>query len=224
MMNVLKILAGAFVGTIAGVVLAFLVAGPVCKFLEIPMREGAQGLFVIYVLLPLLSIVGAIVGAIVGWRCRGNTGSAIREFGMVFPEITYLLRHGGYAVIFNESGAVATVSTPSAWVLPGGGQEAGEPPDKAAIREAKEECGLDIEVGEFIGIADELVYASDEEKHYRKRCSFFLAKVSGTSGKGEPDHELHWLSPREAESRLSHESQRWAVSEALKKSGHEFPR
>jgi ADP-ribose pyrophosphatase YjhB (NUDIX family) len=216
LMNVLKIFAGAFIGTIVGVILAFLVVGPLCDLLQIPMREGARGLFFIYLLLPGLAIAGAIVGAFVGWRCRGNRRSGILEFGMTFPEITYHLRHGGYAVIFNEAGEVATVSTPSVCGLPGGGQEEGESPEKAAIREAKEECGLDIVVGNLIGQADELVYASDELKHYRKRCAFFLAKVSGKSGHGEADHELKWLSPREAESRLSHESQRWAVANACK--------
>jgi hypothetical protein len=64
-----------------------------------------------------------------------------------------------------------------------------------------------------------LVYASDELKHYRKRCTFFLAKVSARSDQHEQGHELRWLPPREAASRLSHESQRWAVSEALRKLG-----
>jgi hypothetical protein len=89
----------------------------------------------------------------------------------------------------------------------------------AFIGTAREECGLEIVLGDFIGVADELVYAHDEQKYYRKRCTFYFAKVSGTSGHGEPDHELKWLTPREAESRLSHESQRWAVSEACRKSG-----
>jgi len=212
-MNAVKTIAGAFVGITAGVVLACLLAGPLCNWLNIPMREGAQGLFFVSLLLPGLSLAGGVVGALVGSRIRGRR-AAIAEFGVAVPGINYILRHGGYAVIFNQAGEVATVSTPTAWVLPGGGQEPGESPDTAAFRESKEECGLDIVVGDFLGIADELVYAADEQKHYRKRCSFYLAKASAASGTGEPDHQLIWLPPREAESRLQHESQRWAVAEA----------
>jgi len=213
-MTAVKIIGGALGGTIVGVVLACLLAGPLCDLLKIPMREGAQGLFFIYLLLPGLAMAGAVVGAFIGWRFRDRSRSAIPEFGMAVPGMTYILRPGGYAVIFNEAGEVATISTPTAWVLPGGGQEAGEAPDKAAIREAKEECGLDIVIGDFLGVADELVYATEAQMHYRKRCSFYVAKVASRSGAGEPDHKLTWLPPREAESRLRHESHRWAVSEA----------
>jgi 8-oxo-dGTP pyrophosphatase MutT (NUDIX family) len=103
--------------------------------------------------------------------------------------------------------------------LLGGGQEEGESPEDAALREAEEECGLRIVLGRCLGVADELVFAAEERTHYRKRCTFFLAEVSGSSGLGEPDHELRWLSPREAVTLLPHESQRWAVAEACRCTG-----
>jgi hypothetical protein len=59
-----------------------------------------------------------------------------------------------------------------------------------------------------------LVFAADAGKHYRKRCTFFLAKVIERSGPGEPDHELAWLSLIDAVERLRHGSQRWAVAQA----------
>jgi 8-oxo-dGTP pyrophosphatase MutT (NUDIX family) len=138
----------------------------------------------------------------------------IQEFGVTDSGAGYVLRPGGYAVIRNANGEVAAVSTPVGFVLPGGGQNNGESPEDAAIREVEEECGLRVRLGPRIGSADELVFAADEQIHYRKRCTFFFAEVLGQVGLGEPDHELVWLSPRAAQVRLLHESQRWAVAEA----------
>jgi 8-oxo-dGTP diphosphatase len=128
----------------------------------------------------------------------------------------YVLRPGGYAVIFSGGGEVAVASTPAGLILPGGGQEPGESAEAAAVREALEECGLRIALGRRVGVADELVFAADEGTHYRKRCTFFLAEVVGKAGDGEPDHALLWLSPTDAAARLAHEGQRWAVSEVLR--------
>lgn len=139
----------------------------------------------------------------------------IPEFGHGHPGITYRLRPGGYAVILNHARQIAIVSTPSGFVLPGGGQNDNESPHDAAIREAHEECGLLIKPGHAIGLADELVFAAGEQVHYRKRCTFFLAEVIGQQGTGESDHELIWLSPQEAMGKLLYESQRWAVSNAI---------
>jgi putative acetyltransferase len=143
--------------------------------------------------------------------------AAIPEFGALDAQAVYVLRPGGYVVLFNAAGKVAAVSTPLGLALPGGGQEQGEPPEDAAIREVEEECGLRITLGQRIGIADELVFAADERTHYRKRCTFFLAEVVGRTGTGEPVHELVWLSGPDAVARLLHESQRWAVSEAWRR-------
>jgi 8-oxo-dGTP pyrophosphatase MutT (NUDIX family) len=85
------------------------------------------------------------------------------------PGATYVLRPGGYVVIFRSGGKVAVVSTPKGLFLPGGGQVPGESPEDAAIREAKEEYGLNVSLGRIIGVADELVFDAEEATHYRKR-------------------------------------------------------
>jgi 8-oxo-dGTP pyrophosphatase MutT (NUDIX family) len=139
---------------------------------------------------------------------------AIPEFGIAVSGVAYVLRPGGYAVLFNAAGEVATVSTPLGLALPGGGQDEGERPEEAAIREVREECGLRIVLGRRLGVADELVFAAEERTYYRKRCTFFFGEVIGSSATGEPDHRLLWLSPKHAVARLLHGSQRWAVSVA----------
>ncbi|MFO0964384.1 MAG: NUDIX domain-containing protein [Gemmataceae bacterium] len=143
---------------------------------------------------------------------------SLPEFGIASPGAAYRLRPGGYLVLVRD-GAVGAVSAPAGLVLVGGGQEDGETAEAAAIREAAEECGLQVVLGDRIGVADELVYAADERVYYRKRCTFFLAEVVGHVGSGEPDHELVWLSAREAAARLRFGSQRWAVAEAGQEKG-----
>lgn len=142
--------------------------------------------------------------------------SQFPEFGFFDPQVEYVLRPGGYAVIFNAAGEVAVVATPRGFVLLGGGQDLAESPEEAAIREAYEECGLRISLGERVGVADELVFAADEGVHYRKRCVFFLAQIREQVGEGEPDYKLIWLLPEAAITGLRHESQRWAISTAYR--------
>jgi 8-oxo-dGTP pyrophosphatase MutT (NUDIX family) len=146
-----------------------------------------------------------------------SEASGILEFGIPVSGATYVLRPGGYAVILSARGEVAVVSTPLGLALPGGGQNDGEPPEDAAVRETQEECGLRIRLGPRIGMADELVFAADERTHYRKRCTFFLGEVIGGDAVGEPDHVLVWLSVADAAARLLHGSQRWAVVEASRR-------
>ena len=136
-----------------------------------------------------------------------------REFGELLCGADYLLRPGGYAVIRRATGEIAVVTTPQGCFLPGGGQNPGESPAQAAIREVHEECALRIQIGSLIGVADQLVYSADEATHFRKRCSFYQAEViASDSNGGEVDHALSWLAPDDALQRLTHESQQWAVA------------
>lgn len=147
----------------------------------------------------------------------------IRTFGVPAPGADYLLRPGGYVVAFDAAGAfapgpaIAVVSTPAGLYLPGGGQEAGESPEAAAVRETREECGLEVRLLGRLCAADELVHAASETRYYRKRCVFFRAVVVGRAGSGgdEPDHALVWLPPAEAAERLGPEIHRWAMALAL---------
>jgi RimJ/RimL family protein N-acetyltransferase/ADP-ribose pyrophosphatase YjhB (NUDIX family) len=149
-------------------------------------------------------------------RAPSHQAAAIPTFGIAAADAEYLLRPGGYTVIWNAVGELAAVATPLGLSLPGGGQNIGEKPEEAAARETEEECGLSVFLGPCIGVADELVFAAEEGTHYRKRCTFFLAEIMGRSGPGEADHKLVWLSPEDSITKLIHGSQRWAVSEACR--------
>ena len=139
----------------------------------------------------------------------------ILQFGSAPPDAVVVLRPGAYAVIVDASGHIAVLDTPIGRMLPGGGQDPGESAETAAVRETAEECGLAIALGAALGTADELVHARAEDRHFRKRCTFFLASVVGTAPRVDLDHALQWLAPEEAIATLAHASQAWAVRQAL---------
>jgi 8-oxo-dGTP diphosphatase len=141
------------------------------------------------------------------------------EFGEAIAGVDYLLRPGGYIIVQNSLGKIAVVSTPQGFFLPGGGQDGFETPAEAAVREANEECGLQVQLTGPLVTADELVSAAAEGKYYRKRCAFFSAELIGHNESAEADHKLVWMTAEEATTQLRHQSQRWAVSAASRHEG-----
>ncbi len=69
--------------------------------------------------------------------------------------------------IFNDQGEVLLQrrGDSNKWGFPGGAIEPGETPEKAAIREAKEETGLDVSVVRLIGVYTDLdmVYPNGDQ-------------------------------------------------------------
>ena len=98
------------------------------------------------------------------------------------------MKHGAFAVIFDEQRRVLLCHRRDmdAWNLPGGGIEDGETPWDAAIREVREEVGLEVEVARLAG-----VYWKPETRElvYNFECRI----VSGTPGLSDEADEVGYF-------------------------------
>ena len=112
-----------------------------------------------------------------------------------------LLVHAG-GCILNENGEILLQRRGDCnmWGLPGGTVELGETPQMAAIREVKEETGLDVEVGELIGIyTDFNVVCPNGDQFQSILIAYELSIVGGELFcDKEETLELNWFELKKA--------------------------
>ncbi|OCA84540.1 ADP-ribose pyrophosphatase [Bacillus sp. FJAT-27225] len=84
------------------------------------------------------------------------------------------------AIVFNDLGEILLIKGPRrGWEMPGGQVEEGESIKAAAIRETKEESGIDIEITKFCGIFQNVD---------RSICNtLFLGKAIGEQPQTSPE-------------------------------------
>lgn len=101
------------------------------------------------------------------------------------------LPHASLAIVRDETGRVLTVSRPEPpheMSLPGGEVEPGEALDKCAMRELKEECGIDCHG--LLHVCDIKSPTDGRTVHV-----FRVVKWSGTPSAVEPGTKIAWLLP-----------------------------
>ncbi|MBI5355593.1 MAG: NUDIX hydrolase [Candidatus Aenigmarchaeota archaeon] len=106
-----------------------------------------------------------------------------------------ILEKGGKIVLIYRK------NFPRGWALPGGHVDAGETLKEAAIREAKEETGLEIEIVNASSATGEIGVYDDPNRDPRKRMigAVFAARAKSGSLKASTDaKEARWFSPDEA--------------------------
>lgn len=91
-----------------------------------------------------------------------------------------ILVHAG-GCIFNEKGEVLLQRRGDCnmWGFPGGALELDETPESAAVREVKEETGLEVKVGELIGIYTDCDAICPNGDKYQSICIAYELIVIG---------------------------------------------
>lgn len=112
-----------------------------------------------------------------------------------------LLLPGASAMIFDDAGRVLLHrrGDTGQWFVIGGAVEPGETPAEAAVREAREETGLEVEPTRLVGVYTslEVVYPNGDRCRYV--VTAFRCRVVGGEPRpdGEESLELKWFDPRE---------------------------
>lgn len=84
------------------------------------------------------------------------------------------------------------------WSIPGGMVEIGEKVSEAAVREAKEETGLDVELVEDLGVVDKIVRDEAGKVKYHFVIVDYLAEpASGEMHAMDDALEARWVNPRD---------------------------
>ncbi len=119
--------------------------------------------------------------------------------------------------------ALISVGAPARWQLPKGLIDPGEKPESAAIREVREEAGLDATIAELIEKVEYWYQATHagERVRYHKYVSFFLMWYAA-GDVANHDHEVseaRWFPVDVAISTLAFRSERGIVEKALQLAG-----
>ncbi len=98
-------------------------------------------------------------------------------------------------VVIEVAGGIVLVlrrNPPPGWALPGGFVEYGESLERAAVREAREETGLDVELTRLLG-----VYSSPgRDPRFHTVATVFVGRASGAPTGGDDAREARVFDPR----------------------------
>ena len=135
-------------------------------------------------------------------------------FGTPVPGCAYTGRLGAYGVARSAHGLVAAVEDDSGRLyFPGGGVLPGESVVTALEREAQEECGWTVAVGEQLGCAFQLIDTQDEGNFLLDARYFQLSILSLDYVSAE--HKVVWLPARACAKWMHRGCDRWFADHRL---------
>jgi len=120
-------------------------------------------------------------------------------------------------IVFNDKGQVLLTqhSQNKSWGFPKGLIDPGQTSKEAALREVKEEGGVEAEILEKVGDS-KYVYTFNNEKIFKVVTIYFMKYLSGDP----KDHDwevmdIGWFSPEEALKKLSFPNDKLLLKKAL---------
>ncbi|MGB6066370.1 MAG: NUDIX hydrolase [Desulfomonilaceae bacterium] len=98
-----------------------------------------------------------------------NCGRLVTVYRNPIPAADVIIRVGRFVVLIKRK------NPPHGWAIPGGFIDYGEPAEHAALREAKEETGLDVERLELFGVYS----APDRDPRQHTLSVVFTGQANG---------------------------------------------
>ena len=140
---------------------------------------------------------------------RYPTKQAVSAGGLVFEDRP----DGRWVVLISRRNAADQLQ----WTLPKGGLEDGEDLEAAAVREVREETGLDSAILSKLGVVDYWFVWRPDEVRYHKYVHYYLMSFEGgdTTAHDDEAEDVVWMPIAEALERLTHTNERRLVSAAV---------
>lgn len=126
------------------------------------------------------------------------------------------------AVVLDDSGRVLMIQRGDndLWAIPGGAQDLGETTTAAAVREVREETGLDVEITGLVGIYSDprhVIAYDDGEVRQEFSICFLAHPIGGRLAPSSESKTVQWVEPDQLDQLNIHESVRLRIEHGLQR-------